>query len=260
MKNPIVEPVLLREEADNNVVILSLNRPQTLNAINRDVLSALWEELGRLEDEARVRALILTGKGKGFAAGADIRLLEEMDSQQALAFSQWGQSILNRLAKLSKPTIAAINGYALGAGLELALCCDIRLAAEGAKLGLPEINLAIIPGWGGTQRLPKCVGEARAKELVFTGKPVSAEEAERIGLINQVLPPESLLSRALELANEMAAKSPFVLAQVKTCLNASLDLPIESGAQLEKNVFSLCFSSLEQKEAVKAYLSRKKTS
>lgn len=258
MENPMAEPVLLKEKSEGNIVLLTLNRPESLNAINREILSGLWEELEQLETETDVRALIITGNGKAFAAGADIHLLEEMDSLQAQAFSHWGQIVFNRLSNLSKPTIAAINGYALGAGLELALCCDIRLAGEGVKLGLPEINLAITPGWGGTQRLSKFVGIGRAKELIFSGKPIRAEEAERIGLVNHVLPQESLLPRTLEIAKEMAKKSPFALAQAKACLNASLDLPSEMGALLEKNAFSLCFSSPEQKEAVKAYLHRKK--
>jgi enoyl-CoA hydratase len=253
------EKYVLREDVSERIALLTINRPKFLNALNRVTLEQLFNELKALSNDANVGCLIITGSGsKAFVAGADIEELRNMTCFEAKEFSKLGHEIFNLIENCDKPVIAAVNGYALGGGLELALSCDIRIAAENAKFGLPEINLGIIPGFGGTQRLPKVVGMGKAKEMIFTGKVIDAIEAERIGLVNKVVPVEELLKSAVEMANEIASKSGLALKQAKDCINKGFEEPVETGVVIERNAFSLCFSTEDQKEGMTAFLEKRK--
>jgi enoyl-CoA hydratase len=214
----------------------------------------LWE----VAEDADVRAVVLTGAGdRAFAAGADIKEMEAMSVDDARAWGQLGHQCGHLLETMPKPTIAAVNGFALGGGCELALSCDIRYASDRAKLGQPEVNIGIIPGWGGTQRLARAVGVGLAKELILSGRTVDAEEALRIGLVNAVFPPEDLLDKALELAGSLAAKSPLVLAAAKEMTNRSLQGELSAGLDDEAERFAQLFSSSDQKEGMRAFVEKR---
>jgi enoyl-CoA hydratase len=257
IENGKEEPWILNEVIHESIEVLILNRPQSLNILNKEMLFHLSAEIFAIEENASIKVLIITGQGKAFVAGADLALLKEMNCFEAKAFAELGNRIFRQVEQLKKPVIAAINGYALGAGLELALACDLRVASGKAKLGLPEVNLGIIPGWGGTQRLPRLIGMARAKEMIFTGKIISAEEAEKIGLVNKLVSPEEVLPFAIELAQEMAGKSSLALMQAKSCINSGFVLPLEEGLSLENNAFGLCFSTEDHWEGMEAFLTKR---
>lgn len=253
------EKYVVREDPSERISLLTINRPKFLNALNKATLEQLLYELQALSSDEKVGCIIITGSGnKAFVAGADIEELRNMTCFEAKEFSKLGHEIFNFIENNDKPVIAAVNGYALGGGLELAISCDIRIAAENAKFGLPEINLGIIPGFGGTQRLPKVVGIGKAKEMIFTGKVIDAIEAEKIGLVNKVVPAEELLKSAIEMANEITSKSSLSLKQAKDCINKGFEEPVETGVVIERNAFSLCFSTKDQKEAMTAFLEKRK--
>jgi len=239
--------------------LIRINRPKFLNALNRAVLEQLYSEMQNLEKDQNTDCVIITGSGsKAFVAGADIDELKNMTCIEAKAFSRLGHEIFSYIENYDKPIIAAINGYALGGGLELALSCDIRIAAESSKLGFPEINLGIIPGFGGTQRLPKVVGIGKAKEMIFTGKTIDAREAEKIGLVNKVVADGELLNTVKELADNIASKSGFALKLAKESINKGFAEHLETGVIIENNAFSLCFSTDDQKEGMSAFLEKRK--
>ncbi len=244
---------MIEERREGSTVVLTINRPQALNALNSAVLQQLEQAVARVAADAAVRVLVLTGAGKSFVAGADIAEMATLDPIQARAFSAFGARVFRALELLDKPVIAAVNGFALGGGCELAMAADIRLASQKAKFGQPEVGLGIIPGFSGTQRLTRLVGVAKAKELIYSGKIISAAEAAAIGLVNQVYEPEQLFSAALELASQIAAQSPAAVALAKTAIGRGADLDIEAGMELESDLFALCFAGPDQREGMAAF-------
>lgn len=245
-------------QVNDNLAVVTLFRPQNLNALNRQMFIELGAVFGEIEMEDKIRAVILTGSGsKAFAAGADIGELQYLSAAGARDFARAANRVQEQIASLFKPTIAAINGYALGGGCELAMCCDLRVASENARLGQPEINLGIIPGGGGTQRLARLVGVSRAKELVFTGKTIPARIALEWGLVNQVVPPEKLMETAFKLAGEMAAKSSLALAFAKSAIDRGSSIDLNSALHYEIECFTGCFATEDHSEGLKAFLEKR---
>ena len=245
-------------EPDQPTARIILNRPHALNAITPQLYSELAEALEIAGREPRIRVIIITGAGtKAFAAGADISSMQSLTALESRAFALAGKRAFGLIASVPQPVIAAINGLALGGGCELALACDLRIASNKAKFGQPEVNLAVIPGGGGTQRLPRLVGIARAKELVFTGKLISAEEALQLGLVNQVTPHEELMPTVEALCRELCKKPATALSLCKTALNMAMETPLSVGLDYEIECFASCFSTAEQKEAMLAFLQKR---
>lgn len=243
-------------KAEDGVAIVTINRPPA-NALAQQLIRELDELLNEIEQNDDVRAVLLHGEGRFFSAGADIKEFTELSSpDQAVKLAENGQGVFNRLESFPKPVIAAIHGAALGGGLELAMSCHIRYVAEDAKLGLPELNLGIIPGFGGTQRLPRYVGAAKAAEMIFTGEPISGVEAVQWGLANKAVPQEELLTKALELAKKIAKKSPVSLKSAIHALQfnrASFD----DGLKAEAEQFGVVFQSEDAKEGIQAFIEKR---
>lgn len=248
----------IRLSFEGPVATLTLDRPKALNALNAQALRELSEALEQVAHHADARALIVTGAGeKAFVAGADIAEMAELSPTQALHFAEAGHRALAALEALSIPTIAAVNGFALGGGCELALACDLLYASEKAKLGLPEVTLSVIPGFGGTQRLSRLLGKARAKELIFTGDMIDAARAKEIGLVLEVLPPEQLMPHCLEVAHRISKRGPLAVAQAKRVIEKGVDLPLVSACELERQAFAGLFQSRDQREGMKAFLEKR---
>jgi enoyl-CoA hydratase len=246
---------------EGGVAVLTVNRPDALNAFDVDTLTELRDELRELAEDPEVRVVVLTGAGdRAFAAGADIKYMSGLDVEQAKEWGELGQEVGRLLETMPKPTIAAVNGFALGGGCELALACDFRYASSTAKLGQPEVNLGIIPGWGGTQRLARTVGLGLAKELILTGRVVDAEEALRIGLVNDVDDPGKLLPKTMEVAHELAAKSPLPLAAAKEATNRALGGDHAENLEREVDYFGELFSSEDAKEGMTAFSEKREPS
>jgi enoyl-CoA hydratase len=245
----------VRVEKKGAVATVVLDRPDSLNILNSATLEKLGDALEELEGDRETRSIVITGNGH-FSAGADVRELKEKDPAQAEVFSRLGQGICKRIEAMRKPVIAAVRGYALGGGCEIALACDIRIAAESAKFGQPEVNLGIIPGFGGTQRLTRLVGIGKAKELILTGRIVNAGEAERIGLVNSVVKDEELMGRVTDLAELFLQKSPVALGAAKMLIDGCR----EGGDGLEREVtsFAECFASEDHSEGIDAFLEKRK--
>ncbi len=244
---------------DNNIAILTFNRPKAMNALNNDLFDELLTAIAEVKNNRNIKVLILTGAGdKSFIAGADISELVKMNPLQAKKFSRKGQKAFRELEKLAIPVIAAVNGFALGGGAEAALACDFIYASEKALFGLPEITLGLIPGFGGTQRLPRRVGESLAKELLFTGKTVNAEEAMTIGIVNKIFPHESLMESTLKTAEKIASMGKVSLRAAKETTGAAYDIDIETGARFENDAFAICMTSEDSKEGTKAFLEKRK--
>jgi enoyl-CoA hydratase len=240
------------------VAVLVLNRPEALNALSVDMLDDLADHLATVESEPDLRAVVITGGGeKAFTAGADISHMRTASPLEARAYAQRGHHITNRIEAFDTPVIAAVNGYALGGGCELALACDIRLAAEEARFGLPEVNLGIMPGWGGTQRLARATSPGFAKELIFTGRQVSAEEARDAGLVNHVYPRSELLERAVEMGELIAAKPPWAIASAKEVVNLALEGDLHGHLARELDAFALAFTTEDQREGMAAFLEKR---
>jgi enoyl-CoA hydratase len=238
----------------DGVAVVVLDRQDALNALNQETLSELRDRLRELATDTDARVLVLTGAGdRAFAAGADIKEMTEMSVLEGHAWGTLGHECGRLLESMPKPTIAAVNGFALGGGCELALACDIRYAAEQAKFGQPEINLAIIPGWGGTQRLARAVGPGLAKDLILTGRTIDAAEALRIGLVSAVYPAGELLERTLETAASLAAKSPVALSAAKDAANRALQGDLGAGLSYEAILFAALFATEDQKEGMRAF-------
>jgi enoyl-CoA hydratase len=247
----------LKTELESGILLATLNRPEALNALNRGLLSEINELINRVESDKEVRVLVFTGAGpKAFCAGADISELNGLSENQAYEFMRFGQLIFNRIGELQKPVIAAVNGYALGGGCELALACDIRFASSSAKVGQPEIKLANIPGWGGTQRLPRIVGMAKAKELIFSGELITSAEALQCGLVNRVYPPEELVLQTIEYAKIVASRSAFALGRAKEVIQAGLEHGLKFGLEAEARAVGQCCTTDEQHEAVNNFLNK----
>ena len=249
--------VLRIEKLEGRVALLTLNRPDKMNALNAAVRVALVDALDGLRHDDDIRVVVLTGAGeKAFIAGADIGEFKDAGAVEQYRSMQEG-NIYSALERFPKPVIAMINGYCLGGGCELAMACDIRIASSRAKLGQPEINLGIIPGGGGTQRLPRLVGEGQAMRLVMTGELISAEEAARIGLVEKVFEPDELRERALDMARSMAARSPIALQAAKESILAARRMPLDAGLEFERAWFGLLFSTEDKNEGVDAFLNKR---
>ncbi len=252
---PEFEHLDYRVEA--RVAIVTIRRPEVLNALSDALLRELAEIPELVAEDTEVRAVIFTGEGKAFVAGADIPEIAGLsDVFVAREYSLLGQDVMNAIAAMPIPTIAAINGYALGGGLELALACDLRVAAKGAKLGLPEVGLGLIPGFGGTQRLPRIVGLGRALDLILTGRHVPAEEALALGLVNRVA--DDALAEAKALAAEIASKGPIALALAKEAVFRGFDLPLPEGLEIEADLFGMVSRTADFKEGTSAFLEKRK--
>ncbi len=246
-------------EQDGAVAIVTFNRPKVLNALNGPMLTDLGSALDALAADPAVGAIILTGAGeKAFVAGADINELAVLTPAQGKEHARHGQRLFDRIEHLGKPVIAAINGFALGGGCELAMACTLRLAAETARLGQPEINLGIIPGYAGSQRLPRLVGKGRALEILLTGDMISARRAYEIGLVNQVVPAAELMATAKELAATLASKAPVATRYIIEAVNHGLDMPLAQGQFLETALFGAIASTDDTKEGTRAFLEKRK--
>jgi len=246
-------------EVKDRIGYVTINRPQVLNALNIETVGELGRVFTEIEEDEKVASVILTGAGeKAFVAGADISELIKLDALGGMEFSLNGQRILNQIENLSKPVIAAVNGFALGGGCELALACTLRVAAETAKFGQPEVNLGIIPGYGGTQRLARLIGKGRASEMVLTGNMVSAEEAYRIGLVNRVVPLSELMDETKKLAEIIMSKGPMAVKLAMVAINHGLQMSLEQGLQLEASLFGLTCATEDMKEGTSAFLEKRK--
>lgn len=247
----------VRFEKKDNIALVTIDRPEALNALNSTVIAELEQVVTELENDGTIRAMILTGEGRSFVAGADIGEQYPLDLDGGRRWGQRGSALFRRMEKLEFPTIAAVNGFALGGGCELAMSCDIILASEKAKFGQPEVGLGITPGFSGTQRLPRRVGVAKAKELIFSGRMVKADEAERIGLVNAVYAPEALLDGAMEMARSFAKNAPIAVKYAKACIDRGMQTDIDSGIACENELFAMCFATADQKEGMGAFLEKR---
>jgi len=240
------------------ISVATVNRPTALNALNREVLEDLTRVIREVRHDPSVRVLIVTGAGdRAFVAGADIAAMSKMSTAEGLDFSHLGHRVLSSLEDLPIPVIAAVNGFALGGGTELALACDLIIASEKARFGQPEINLGLIPGFGGTQRLPHRIGQAKARELIMTGEMIDAKTALALGLVNQVVAPEELPKTTRSLAEKLASKSAFALRQAKAALRASFTMPEDSGLRFEQEAFAVTFSSEDRVEGTTAFVEKR---
>ena len=245
-------------EREDKVVVCKINRPKALNALNNTVLKELECFLFSLQEDKSAGCLILTGEGeKSFVAGGDIAEMKEMSPMRALEFSKLGNRVLFMMCELNIPVIAAVNGFALGGGCEIALACDFIFASEKAKFGQPEVNLAVIPGFGGTQRLPRRVGPAKAKELIFSGEIVKADEALRIGLADRVYPVDKLIEETKNFAKIVVKKGKYAQALAKKAIDGGYNLDLYKACELESTLFSACFNHPDQKEGMSAFLEKR---
>jgi len=245
-------------EKQNNICTVTINRPQALNALTSNVIEELNDALDEIIKDKEIFITIITGQGKAFVAGADIVEMKDKTPIEAGIFAELGSGVFRKIELMEKPVIAAVNGFALGGGCELAMACDIRIASEKAKFGQPETSLGIIPGFSGTQRLSRLVGIGKAKELIFTAKVINAEEAEKIGLVNSIVKPEELMDKTLELAGQILSKGQLAVRYAKTSINRGNETDIETGMLIEKNLFSLCFASEDQSEGMTAFIEKRK--
>jgi len=249
----------LTYEKKENIGLLTINRPEKMNAISQELTAELSLFLDEIENDDELRVIVITGAGdKAFMAGADINELVDRDARLGRRVSRERQEIFSRIENLHVPVIAAVNGYALGAGLELALACSIRICSEKAQFGAPEVKLGIIPGDGGTQRLPRLVGQGRAMEMIITGDFIDAQEAYRIGLVNKVFPPEKLKEEAMELAKKIASRPPLAVRYAKEAVNRSQEGDSASGFALESYLHALSCTTEDKKEGVSAFLEKRK--
>jgi enoyl-CoA hydratase len=247
----------LKLEKQDGVAIVTIHRPDALNALNQGVLHDLFGALLALRDDAEVKVIVLTGTGKAFVAGADIAHMKDLDEAGGAKFAELGHAVFSLVEKLPKPVIAAVNGFALGGGTELALACDLVYASDKAKFGQPEVKLGIIPGFGGTQRLPRLIGRNAAKEWIFTGDIYPAEKALALGLVNEVVPAEQLMARVLEIARKIAAVGPVAVARAKFCINEGQDLALASGLEIEKAAFIALFHTKDRLEGMTAFVEKR---
>jgi enoyl-CoA hydratase len=245
-------------EAKGHIATITMNRPEAMNALNGKVLRELKEIIAQVRDDPTVRVVIITGEGPAFVAGADIRAMMAKNLVEIREFTQFGQGVLKDIEALEKPVIAVINGFALGGGLELALACDIRLASTEAQMGFPEVGLGIFPGLGGTQRTTQLIGKGRACELIFTGIPIGAEEAARIGLVNRVVQPHQLMADAQRIAKRIAGQGPIAVGRAKAAINQALQTDLDAGLAFELEAVTLTFGTEDQKEGMTAFVERRK--
>jgi len=256
-----MEPRYVIYEKSEGIATITLNRPEALNAFSKEVVEEVLNALGDAAQDENVRVVILTGAGeKAFSAGADIKTMVGMTALKARELSLTGEKLCVALENLGKPVIAAINGYALGGGLEVAMACDLRIAAENAKMGQTEVNIGLIPGWGGTQRLTRLVGKTKAKELVFTGRIIDAKTAEQIGIVNMVVPADKFREKVRQFALELAEKPPVAVKVAKALINKGEDISLDAALALEREGFGVVASSDDLKEGVSAFMEKRKPS
>jgi len=239
------------------IATITFNRPKALNAINQDVVDELTACCAEIAKKDEIRAVIVTGAGKAFVAGADIAFMKNLDSLAARVFALAGQKAIAALENLPQPVIGAINGFALGGGCELALACDFRIASEQAKFGQPEVTLGVLPGFGGSQRLPRLIGKGLAAELLYRGNMIDAQEACRIGLVNRVVAADQLMAECEKLATEIASRGPLAVRLCKVAINSGLEMDLDRACQFEASQFAHCFASPEQKEGMGAFLEKR---
>lgn len=248
-------------EKNGRIATISINRPKALNALNSETLKELDCVVDMIAEDEDVYAVILTGAGeKAFVAGADITEMKDMSVAEGRKFGMLGNKVFRKIDLLEKPIIAAVNGFALGGGCELSMACDIRIASTNAKFGQPEVGLGITPGFGGTQRLARIAGMAVAKELIFTGRIIKAEEALRVGLVNKVVEPDKVMEEAISFANTIAAQAPIAVKYCKAAINRGMQCDIETALMYESEVFGECFATEDQKEGMTAFVERREKS
>lgn len=246
-------------EKEDYLAILYINRPKAMNALNGETLYELEVAVKDVKADSNIKVMIVTGTGdKSFVAGADITFILPLSPAEGRFFSDLGEKVMRQLELLEKPVIAAINGFALGGGCELAMSCDIRLASETAIFALPEVGLGVIPGFGGTQRLPRLIGEGRAKELTFTTDVINAQEAYRIGLVNHVYPPDQLMDEAKKLARKIATKAPLAVGYAKFAINKGLQVDIDTAMSIESDMFGMCCATTDKSEGMSAFVEKRK--
>ncbi len=251
------ENILVEKEA--GIAILKINRPKALNALNSKVMQELEAAIDMIGNDSETRVMILTGGGdRAFIAGADIAEMKDKDEEQGREFAELGQRITGKIEGMDKPVIAAVNGYALGGGCEIAIACDIIIASENAVFGQPEVSLGICPAWGATQRLPRWIGIGKAKELIYTGGRIDAREAERTGLVNKVVPLDRLMQEAKDIASKIAGNGPIAVGFAKRTANEGQLKGAEAGLELEVELFGKCFTTEDQKEGMTAFLQKRK--
>lgn len=251
------ENVLVEQE--EKIAVVYVNRPQALNSLDYATLKDLQQAFAELENNDDIDVIILTGAGdKAFVAGADIASMKDYAPLEGRAFAAYGQKVFAEIENNKKPVIAAVNGFALGGGCELAMACDIRIASERAKFGQPEVNLGITPGFAGTQRLPRLVGKGIAKELIYTADVIDAQEAYRIGLVNKVVPADQLMETAKKMAKKIASKGQIAIRLSKQAINGGLEMDSDRAYDHEANCFGFCFSTQDQKEGMTAFLEKRK--
>lgn len=251
-----MEKIIIQKE--NHIATVTINEPDKLNALNTQILNELNSAFDILAADTDVRVIIITGADRSFVAGANIQEMAGMNYEEAKVFGAKGAAVFRKIETCPQPVIAAVNGFALGGGSELALACDIRIASEKAKFGQPEVGLGITPGFSGTQRLARLIGFAKAKELIFTGKVITAADALEIGLVNQVVAPESLMDEVKAMAESIAKQAPIAVQKSKEAINNGWDLPIEEGIDLEVDLFARCFETEDQKNGMTAFLKKEK--
>lgn len=245
-------------EKQERICIVRINNPEALNALNTKILVELSQAFDEIAVDAQTDVVILTGEGRAFVAGADIAEMSVLKADEGKRFGRLGADVFRKIELLDKPVIAAVNGYALGGGCELAMACDIRIASVKAKFGQPEVGLGITPGFSGTQRLPRLVGLGKAKELIYTAAVIHAEEACRTGLVNKVVEPEELMNECLAMASAIASKAQMAVRYAKEAINRGIETDIETGIDIETGLFGLCFATADQKEGMEAFLWKRK--
>ncbi|MBI4042926.1 MAG: enoyl-CoA hydratase/isomerase family protein [Deltaproteobacteria bacterium] len=246
------------EVRPDGIGIITFNRPDALNALNSEILLEFWELCKEIEKNPAIHVVIVTGAGeKAFIAGADIREMSSKTTAEGLEFARLGQSAFRQLERMPQPVIAAVNGFALGGGCELVLACDLIYASENAKFGQPEVKLGIMPGFGGTQRLSRLIGKAKAKEMIFTGELIDARKALALGLVNEVFPAPELLSAVLKIAASIAKRGKSAVAQSKRVIEEGQDLSLDAALELERSAFGILFGSEDQKEGMRAFLEKR---
>jgi len=243
---------------EDNIVVITISREKALNALNDETIGELQSFFSDAREDSTIGCIIITGAGKAFVAGADISELVKCDVKKAVRKSMLGLDLMETIENFPGPVIAAVNGFALGGGCELAMACDIRLASEKAKFGQPEVSLGLIPGYGGTQRMARLVGRGKAKQLIFSGEIISAEEAYRVGLADEIYPPDELMDRAMELAKLIASKAPIAVSVAKECINRGLDVNLSAGCAFEKTSFGTIYGTDDAREGMTAFLEKRK--
>lgn len=249
----------LKLDFEGPVALLTIHRPEKRNALNALAMRELGDAVARITAEEEVRGAVVTGAGdRAFVAGADIAELADLDPLGAVELSRTGQAVFRAIEQSSKPFVAAVNGVALGGGCELALACHLRLAAPEARFGLPEVGLGTFPGFGGTARLPRLIGAGRALEMILTGKPIDAQEAFRMGLVNRVVPAEELLTQARDVVRDIAANAPLAVALAIECVNRGIDLPLEAALETESTLFGILAGTDDMREGTAAFLEKRR--